>query len=120
LSVFVEKNLFYDLWNASPVNGMPPITSSFMGNRFFITSSSITGLSRGSKGNGNSFVLTAKVAVVQRALKMFDITVFVVMHGMLVTRFFSYYDAYLNANVPCALVNWFVLDGDEPDEAIGM
>lgn len=51
---------------------------------------------------------------------MFDITVFVVMHGMLVTRFFSYYDAYLNANVPCALVNWFVLDGDEPDEAIGM
>jgi len=57
-------------------------------------------------------------------------TVFVVldesqtgMHGMLVARvllLFSYYDAYLNENVPCALVNWFVLDGDEPDEATGM
>ena len=57
-------------------------------------------------------------------------TVFVVldesqagMHGMLVARvllFFSYYDAYLDENVPCALVNWFVLDGDEPDKATGM
>ena len=57
-------------------------------------------------------------------------TVFVVldesqaeMHGMLVAcvlLFFSYYDTYLNENVPCALVNWFVLDGDEPDEATGM
>ena len=32
----------------------------------------------------------------------------------------TYYDAYLNENMPCALVNWFVLDGDEPDEATGM
>jgi hypothetical protein len=57
-------------------------------------------------------------------------TVFVVldesqagMHGMLVARvllFFSYYDAYLKENMPCALVNWFILDGDEPDEATGM
>lgn len=47
-------------------------------------------------------------------------TVFVVldesqagMHGMLVAHvllFFSYYDAYLDESVPCALVNWFIPD----------
>ena len=42
---------------------------------------------------------------------------------MLIARallFFSYYDTYLNENVPCGLVNWFTLDGDEPDSATGM
>ena len=57
-------------------------------------------------------------------------TVFVVleesqagMHGMLVAHvllFFLYYDAYLDKSMPCALVNWFIPDGDEPDEATGM
>jgi len=45
------------------------------------------------------------------------------MHGMLVAHvllFFSYYDAYLDETVPCVLVNWFIPNGHEPDQATGM
>jgi hypothetical protein len=34
--------------------------------------------------------------------------------------FFSFYDAYIGEELPCALVNWFVPDEDKPDEATGM
>ena len=46
------------------------------------------------------------------------------MHGMLVAHvllLFSFHDVYLDKDVPCALVNWFIPDsGDEPDEVTGM
>lgn len=45
------------------------------------------------------------------------------MQGMLVARvllFFSYFDSYLDTDIPCALVNWFTRHGDKPDEATGM
>lgn len=45
------------------------------------------------------------------------------MEGMLVARvllFFSFYDSHLEKDIPCALVNWFVLDGEEPDDVTGM
>ena len=45
------------------------------------------------------------------------------MHGMLVARillFFLFHDVYHDEDVPCALVNWFIPDGDGPDEATGM
>jgi hypothetical protein len=57
-------------------------------------------------------------------------TVFVVvdelqpgMRGMVVARvllFFSFTDPYLGKDMPCALVNWFVHAGEEPDEDTGM
>lgn len=45
------------------------------------------------------------------------------MHGMLVARvlmFFSYYDSYLDSTIPCALVNWFIPNTEEPDDITGM
>lgn len=45
------------------------------------------------------------------------------MQGMLVARvllFFSYFDSYLNKDIPCALVNWFTRHGDKPDKVTGM
>jgi len=64
------QDLAYDLWNASPANETtPPLSSSFMGNHFFITSTSGKGLSPVwdyragvAKGNPDAFVLAAKVA----------------------------------------------------------
>ena len=63
------QNLAYDLWIASPANETPPMSSSFMGNHFFISSSSGTGLSPVwdyragvAKGNPEAFVLAEKVA----------------------------------------------------------
>jgi len=63
------QDLAFELWNASPTDGKPPKSSSFMGNHFFITSPSGIGLSPvwdyragAAKGNPNAFVLAAKVA----------------------------------------------------------
>jgi hypothetical protein len=45
------------------------------------------------------------------------------MRGMLIARvlmFFQYHDSYLDKDVPCALVNWFVLKGDARDPDTGM
>jgi len=64
---FVDiQDLAYDLWIASPTNVTPPMSSSFLGNHFFITSG--TGLSPvwdyragAAKGNPDAFVLAAKV-----------------------------------------------------------
>jgi len=65
----VMQDLAYDLWNASPANATPPTSSSFMGNHFFITSPSGTGLvpvwdyrAGVAEGNPEAFVLAAKVA----------------------------------------------------------
>jgi len=63
------QDMAYELWKASPAHGNPPMTTSFMGSHFFITSPSGTGLSpvwdfRGgaAKGNADAFVLAAKIA----------------------------------------------------------
>jgi len=63
------QDLAYDLWNDSPTNTTPPMSSSFMGNHYFITSPSGKGLSPVwdyragvAKGNPEAFVLAAKVA----------------------------------------------------------
>jgi len=37
-----------------------------------------------------------------------------------VLLFFSFHSVYLDKDVLCALVNWFMPDGDEPDEVTGM
>jgi hypothetical protein len=45
------------------------------------------------------------------------------MYGMLVAcvlLFFSFHDVYLDKDIPCALVNWFIPNGDEPDKLTGM
>ena len=62
------QDLADDLWNAFPANGTPPMLSSFMGNHYFINSSSGTGLAPvwdyragAAKGNPEAFVLAAKV-----------------------------------------------------------
>lgn len=62
------QDLAYDLWIASPANGTPPMSSSFMGNHYFITLPSGTGLgpvwdyrAGVAKGNPEAFVLAAKV-----------------------------------------------------------
>jgi hypothetical protein len=34
--------------------------------------------------------------------------------------FFLFHDVYRDEDVPRALVNWFIPDGDGPDEATGM
>jgi len=63
------QNMAYELWKASPASVNPPMTTSFMGNHFFVTSPSGTGLSPvwdyragAAKGNTNAFVLAAKIA----------------------------------------------------------
>ena len=63
------QNIAYELWKASPANIKPPLTTSFMGNHYFVTSPSGTGLSPVwdyragvAKGNADAFVLAAKVA----------------------------------------------------------
>jgi hypothetical protein len=45
------------------------------------------------------------------------------MYGMLVAHvllFFSFHDVYLDKEIPCTLVNWFILNSDKPDELTGM
>ena len=45
------------------------------------------------------------------------------MHGMLVVcvlLFFSFYDPKLHAELPCALVNWFILVTEDTDPSTGM
>jgi hypothetical protein len=45
------------------------------------------------------------------------------IYRMLVTcvlLFFSFHDVYLDKDIPCALVNWFIPNGDEPDELTRM
>ena len=45
------------------------------------------------------------------------------MYGMLLTcalLFFSFYDPYLEEDILCVLVNWFVPVEDEPDDVTGM
>ena len=45
------------------------------------------------------------------------------MHGMLVAYillFFLFHDIYHDEDVPSVLVNWFIPDGDGPNEATGM
>jgi hypothetical protein len=61
------QDLVYNVWKASPTSAKLPMTTSFMGNHFFITSPS--GLSPvwdyragAAKGNPDAFVLAAKVA----------------------------------------------------------
>jgi len=63
------QDLAYDIWKASPADTKLPMTASFMGNHYFVTSPSGTGLSPvwdfragAAKGNPNAFVLAAKVA----------------------------------------------------------
>jgi len=65
----VIQDLAYELWNDYPANATPPMSSTLMGNHFFITSPSGTGLSPvwdyragAAKGNSEAFVLAAKVA----------------------------------------------------------
>ena len=74
------QDLAYDLWNASPgpANSTPPMSSSFIGNHFFITSG--TGLSPvwdyragAAKGNPDAFVLAAKVADVPAPTSIRDV-----------------------------------------------
>ena len=57
------------LWKASPADGKPPMTTSFMGSHVFITSPSGTGISPvwdfragAAKRNPDAFVLAAKTA----------------------------------------------------------
>jgi len=70
----------YALWKSYPANGMPPMSSSFMGKHFFITSPSGTGLSPVwdyragvAKGNPEAFVLAAKVADVPAPTSVHDV-----------------------------------------------
>jgi hypothetical protein len=45
------------------------------------------------------------------------------MYGMLVALvllFFSFHDVYLDKDIPCALANWFIPNGDKPDELTGV
>lgn len=63
------QDMAYMLWKASPADGKPPMTTSFMGSHFFITSPSGTGISPvwdfragAAKGNPDAFVLAAKTA----------------------------------------------------------
>ena len=65
----VIQDLAFDLWNNYPANATPPMSSTFLGNHYFITSPSGTGLSPvwdyragAAKGNPEAFVLAAKVA----------------------------------------------------------
>lgn len=74
------QDLAYDLWIASPANGTPPMSSSFMGDHFFITSPSGKGLSPvwdyragAAKGNSEAFVLAAKVADVPAPTSVQDV-----------------------------------------------
>ena len=76
------QDLAFDLWNASPgpANRTPPKSSSFLGNHFFITSPSGTGLSPvwdyragAAKGNPDAFVLAAKVADVPAPTSVQDV-----------------------------------------------
>jgi len=74
------QDLAYDLWIASPANRTSPMSSSFMGNHFFITSPSGTGLSPVwdyragvAKGNSEAFVLAAKVADVPAPTSVQDV-----------------------------------------------
>jgi hypothetical protein len=44
------------------------------------------------------------------------------MYGMLVAcvlLFFSFHDVYLDKDIPCALVNWFIPNGDKPMSSQG-
>jgi hypothetical protein len=45
------------------------------------------------------------------------------MYGMLVAHvllFFSFHDVYLDKDIPCTVVNWFIPNSDKPDELTGM
>jgi len=62
------QDMAYELWKASPAKIKPPLTTSFMGNHYFVTSPSGIGLSPVwdyragvATGNAEAFVLAAKV-----------------------------------------------------------
>jgi len=68
----VIQDLAFDLWNDYPANATPPMSSTFLGNHYFITSPSGTGLSPvwdyragAAMGISEAFVLAAKVADVK-------------------------------------------------------
>jgi hypothetical protein len=45
------------------------------------------------------------------------------MYRMLVTcvlLFLLFHDVYLDKDIPCTLVNWFIPNSDKPDELTGM